>query len=108
MASDVNPIPDGFTAITPHIVVDGAEAAMDFYKRAFGAEEVLRMPGPEDQGLMHAEIRIGGARLMLVDAFPQWGMKSPKDLGGTPCTIPSMSRTPTPRSHAPWTRGRRR
>ena len=57
MANGVQPIPDGYTAVTPYLMVDGAAAAIDFYTRAFGAEEVMRMPAPEGDRLMHAEIR---------------------------------------------------
>jgi len=80
------PIPKGFHTITPHLVVAGAAAAIDFYKKAFGAEEVTRMPGPGGR-LMHAEIRIGNSQLMLADEMPEFGNKSPKSLGGTPVTV---------------------
>lgn len=80
------PIPDGFHTVTPHIVCQNASAAIDFYKKAFGAEEVCRMAGPGG-GLMHAEVAIGNSRVMLVDEMPQMGCKSPKSLGGSPVTI---------------------
>lgn len=80
------PIPDGFHTVTPHIVCQNASAAIDFYKKAFGAEEVMRMPGPGG-GIMHAEVTIGNSRVMLVDEMPQMGCKSPKSLGGSPVTI---------------------
>ncbi|RIK62398.1 MAG: glyoxalase [Planctomycetota bacterium] len=80
------PIPDGFHTVTPHIVCQNAAAAIDFYKKAFGAEEVCRMPNPGG-GLMHAEVAIGNSRVMLVDEMPQMGCKSPKTLGGSPVTI---------------------
>ncbi len=83
------PIPDGFTAITPHLVVDGAAKAIDFYKKAFGAEEVCRMDGPGG-ALMHAEVSIGGNRVMLCDDMgPQWGQpkRSPAALGGCTSTV---------------------
>ena len=84
--SGVDPIPDGFSTITPHLVVDGAAEAIEFYKKAFGAEELSRLLGPGGK-LMHAEIRIGDSRLLLVDEFPEWGKKSPGALGGSPVTI---------------------
>jgi uncharacterized glyoxalase superfamily protein PhnB len=84
--SGVDPIPEGFTTITPHLVIDGAAEAIEFYKKAFGAEEITRMPGADGR-LMHAEIRIGDSRVMLVDTFPHWGSKSPDVLGGSPVTI---------------------
>lgn len=83
----VKAIPDGFTAVTPHLVIDGAAEAIEFYKRAFGAEELGRMAMPDGKRLMHAMISIGGAMIMLVDAFDETCMKGPKALGGTPVTI---------------------
>lgn len=85
-----NAVPAGFTAVTPHLVVDGAADAIDFYARAFGAEEACRMPADDGRRLMHAEIRINGAPIMLADDFPEYcGGKSraPGTLGGTPVTI---------------------
>jgi uncharacterized glyoxalase superfamily protein PhnB len=72
--------------VTPHLVCEGAAAAIDFYKKAFGAVEAHRMPGPDGK-LMHAMITIGDSQVMLADAFPEWGSKGPKMLGGTPVTI---------------------
>jgi PhnB protein len=82
----VKPIPDGMSAVTPHLVCAGAAGAIDFYKKAFGAVEEGRMPGPGGK-LMHAMIRIGGAAIMLVDESPEYGMLGPKSLKGTPVTI---------------------
>lgn len=72
MKNKVKPIPDGFHAVTPYFVVKGAAAAIDFYKKAFGAQELFRMPGPGGK-IVHAEIIIGDSRLMLSDenAGPQ-------------------------------------
>ena len=84
----VKPIPDGFTAVTPHLRVKGASDAIAFYSKAFGAEEVTRMPMPHDPNtLMHAEIRIFGAPVMLVDYSEQWDNKDPNTLGGTSVSI---------------------
>ncbi len=83
----VTPIPDGYTAITPYLIVDNTPEAIEFYKRAFGAEEVMRMCVPGSTQVVHAEIRIGGAILMLSDACAEWGMKSPKSLGGNATSI---------------------
>lgn len=86
----VDPIPEGFHTVTPHLVIDGAARAIDFYARAFGAEEVLRMPAPDGQRLMHAEIRIGDSRIMLADDFPEFcgGVsRHPGTLGGSPVTV---------------------
>ena len=66
MKNRVKTIPDGFHSATPYLVVKGAAAAIDFYKKAFGAKELFRMPGPDGK-LMHAEITIGDSRLMLAD-----------------------------------------
>jgi uncharacterized glyoxalase superfamily protein PhnB len=73
-------------AVTPHLVCAGAAQAIEFYKKAFGAVEMMRLPG-KDGRLMHAAIQIGAARIMLVDEMPQWGALSPKSLQGTPVTI---------------------
>ena len=83
----VNAIPEGFTTLTPHIICKDAGAAIEFYKKAFGAEEICRMPGPDGQGVMHAEIQIGNSRLLLVDENPQWEKASPESLGGSPVTL---------------------
>ena len=82
----VKPIPDGMTAVTPHLVCAGAAQAIEFYKSAFGAIEEGRMPGPNGK-LMHALIRINGAAIMLVDEAPEWQALGPKALRGTPVTI---------------------
>jgi uncharacterized glyoxalase superfamily protein PhnB len=81
------PIPDGFHALTPHLVIQGAARAIDFYKKAFGAQEVARMPGPDGKSIMHAQLMIDGSPLMLVDEAPQWGARSPTSLKGSPVTI---------------------
>jgi PhnB protein len=82
----VKPIPEGFHSLTPHIVVKGAAKAIEFYKKAFGAEEIVRH-GMPDGTIMHATIRIGDSMLMLNDEFPQMGAKGPLSLGGTPVTL---------------------
>jgi PhnB protein len=75
-------------ALAPHLVCDDASAAIEFYKKAFGAEELMRLPDPRDEGkLMHACVAINGAPVMLVDEFEDWGTKGPKQLGGSPVTI---------------------
>ena len=80
------PIPHGMHTITPHLVCDGAAAAIEFYKEAFGAVEVFRLAGPDGK-LVHAMVRIGDSALMLVDLFEQMGVKGPRQLGGSPVTI---------------------
>ncbi len=80
------PIPDGMSAVTPHLVCAGAAHAIEFYKKAFGAVEESRLPGPDGR-IMHAQIRIGGAAVMLVDEMPEWGALGPKALKGSPVTL---------------------
>lgn len=82
----VKPIPDGFRSVTPHLVCAGAAEAIEFYKKAFNAVELMRMPGPQGK-LMHACVRIGDSPVMLVDEFPDWGSFGPKALKGSPVTI---------------------
>jgi uncharacterized glyoxalase superfamily protein PhnB len=73
-------------ALSPHLVCGDAAAAIDFYKQAFGAEEMFRLPGPDGK-LMHASVKILGSMVMLVDEMPGCGAVSPKTLKGTPVTI---------------------
>jgi PhnB protein len=80
---NVRPIPEGYHSITPYLAVDGAAAAIEFYKKAFGATEVMRMPAPGGK-VGHAEIRIGDSRVMLADEYPDMGFRSPKAYGGSP------------------------
>src|ERR1700724_2357384 len=87
MSTKVKPIPDGFHTLTPYLSVKGAAQAIDFYKRAFGAKERFRMPGPDGKTLGHAEVVIGDSILMLADEFPQAGNKSPQSLKGTSVSL---------------------
>jgi PhnB protein len=80
------PIPEGMHTITPHLICAGAADAIEFYKKAFNAEEKGRLPGPEGK-LMHAAIKIGDSTVMLVDEFPAWGSFGPKSLKGSSVTI---------------------
>lgn len=80
--ADVKPIPDGYHSLTPYLVIDGAAAAMEYYKKAFGATELFRM---EHEGKIgHAEMKIGDSPLMLADLCAEQGHKDPKTLGGSP------------------------
>ena len=79
-------IPEGFTSITPYIVMDDAAAAIEFYKKALGAEEIMRFPTP-DGGVMYAEIQVGNARMMMGHHCPEWGGKSAKSMGGSPVSF---------------------
>ncbi len=76
------PIPEGYHSVSPALAVEGAAEAIDFYKRAFGARERYRMPGPEGT-VAHAELEIGDSVVMLSDPFPQSTVKPPTQLGGT-------------------------
>ena len=87
MAGKVSPVPAGYHTITPHLIVKNARQAIEFYKKAFGAEEVMRMPGPDGQSVMHAELQIGNSHVFLCDEFPDWGAKGPELIGGSPVTI---------------------
>ena len=82
----VKPVPDGYSAITPYLCVDGAEAAIAFYGEVFGATERMRLPAP-DAKIGHAELQIGDSVVMLSDEFPEMGAQSPKTVGGTPVTM---------------------
>jgi PhnB protein len=86
MAKQVQKIPDGYTAVTPYITVKGAAKAIEFYKKAFGAEEVMRLEMP-DGTIGHAEIRIGGATVMLHDEAPDWKAFSPQTIGDSGSSI---------------------
>jgi len=86
MAHTAKPVPEGHHTVTPHLVVRGAAQAIEFYKKAFGAQELMRMEGPG--GLIgHAEIKIGDSIIFLADEFPQAPCKSPQSLGSTTCTL---------------------
>ena len=80
----VKPIPDGYHAVTPYLIVDGAARALEFYQRAFGAKETYRMPGPDGK-IGHAEFRIGDSALMIADQGR--GFRGPKSLGGSPISL---------------------
>jgi PhnB protein len=82
----VKPIPEGYHAVTPYLIVSDASAAIEFYKRAFGATELFRLPGLGGK-IMHAEIKIGNSPIMLADENPQMGAKSAKTIGGSPISV---------------------
>ena len=81
----VNPIPDGYQAVTPYLIVAGAARALDFYKQVFSATELMRLAGPN--GVAHAEMRIGDSVVMLADESPDMGYKGPVALGGSPVSL---------------------
>src|SRR6266516_4585494 len=84
--ADVNPIPEGYPRVTPYLYVDGAAAAIDFYKKVLGAEERMRMDAPGGR-IGHAELTIGDSVVMLADENPEMDVRGPKTIGGTPGTI---------------------
>ncbi|HVF87769.1 MAG TPA: VOC family protein [Pyrinomonadaceae bacterium] len=86
MTSNVKPIPDGYHTITPYICVKDAANAIEFYKKAFGATELMRLADPSGR-IGHAEVKIGDSHLMLADEFPEMNFRSPQSLGGSPITI---------------------
>jgi PhnB protein len=87
VSTKLKPIPDGFHSVTPYLSVRGGAQAMEFYKRAFGATERYRMPGPDGRTIGHAEIVIGNSIVMLADEFPEFGNHSPQTLKGTPVSL---------------------
>jgi PhnB protein len=82
----VKPIPEGYHTLTTYLAVDDAAEAIDFYKRAFGAQEHVRMEAP-DGTIAHAELKIGDSLIMLSEPFPQSSTRSPKELGGTTAAV---------------------
>ena len=85
MAGKVKPVPDGYHTVTPYLSVKGASDAIAFYKKAFGAEELVRMPMPDGR-VGHAELQLGDSRIMLADEMPEMAdavTKSPRTLGGS-------------------------
>jgi PhnB protein len=82
----VKPIPDGYHTATPYLIVKGAADALEFYKQAFDATEMMRMPGPNGS-VGHAEIKIGDSPIMMADEVPAMGFLGPQTLGGTPVSL---------------------
>lgn len=84
--ANVKPIPDGYHSVTPYLVIKGAAEAIEFYKKAFGATELFRMPQPDGK-VGHAEIKIGDSPIMLSDEHPELGYTGPTTIGGTPVSL---------------------
>src|SRR6185503_1503468 len=82
----VSPIPKGYHTVTPYLVLKNTGNAIEFYKKAFGAKEIMRMPGPDGR-IAHAEMQIGDSRVMLGDEMPEMGAQSAESVGGTPVHI---------------------
>ena len=86
MSGEVKPIPEGYHAVTPYLIVVEAAQAIEFYKKSFGATELMRMPAPEGR-IGHAEIKIGDSRVMLADENPKMPYRGPRALGGSPVSL---------------------
>jgi PhnB protein len=86
MTKPVKAIPDDFPGATPYLSINGAASAIEFYKQAFGATEIMRLAMPDGR-IGHADLRIGAATIMLADEFPEMGFRGPQSLGGTPVAI---------------------
>jgi PhnB protein len=82
----VKAIPDGYHTVTPYLIVNDAARALEFYKKALAATELLRFPGPDGK-IMHAEIQVGDSPIMLADEMPGTPYRSPKSFGGTPVSV---------------------
>ena len=83
----VKPVPDGYNTVTPTLTVRETAKAIEFYKKAFDAQEVFRFSSPDGKTIMHAEIKIGNSIIMLNDEFPQMDCRSPESIGGTSTMI---------------------
>src|SRR2546423_11264312 len=86
MSSKVRPIPEGYHAVTPYLIVNDGARAIEFYKQAFGATEMFRMAGPDGR-IGHAEMRIGDSQIMLADEHPEMNARSPQTMGGSPVSF---------------------
>ncbi len=78
----VSSVPEGYTSVTPYLIITGAADAIEFYKRVFGATELMRFGGPDGK-VGHAELQIGSSRIMLADEHPEMGYRSPQTVGGS-------------------------
>ena len=86
MSGDVSPVPRGFHTVTPYMTIKGAYEAIEFYKEAFGAEEIFRWADPDGR-VRHAEVMIGDSPVMITDEAPDFGMYGPRSSGGSPVHI---------------------
>jgi PhnB protein len=82
----VKPIPEGYHSVTPYLIVRGGAAAIEFYRKAFGAVELFRFPAPDGK-VGHAEIKIGDSPIMLADEYPEMGYKGPQTIGGSAVSL---------------------
>ncbi|HEX8558446.1 MAG TPA: VOC family protein [Pyrinomonadaceae bacterium] len=86
MSEKVNHIPEGYHSVTPYLIVDGAARAIEFYKQAFGAEEVFRM-ADEGGRVLHAEIKLGDSHVMVADEHAEMSARGPRSFGGSPVSL---------------------
>lgn len=86
MKTTVKPIPEGYHTATPYLIITNAAKALDFYQRAFGATELLRLATPDGK-VAHAELQLGDSRIMLADEFPDCDARSPQTIGGSPVCL---------------------
>lgn len=86
MTGKAKPIPEGYHTVTPYLIVKDAARAIEFYKKAFGATELLRFAQPDGK-IGHAEVKIGDSPIMLADEFPEMDIRSPHSLGGSPVSL---------------------
>jgi PhnB protein len=84
--SKISYIPKGYNTVTPYLVIKGAAKAIDYYKKVFGATEVMRMPAPDGR-IGHAELTIGDSRIMLADENPSMGNRSAESIGASPVSL---------------------
>ena len=87
MGKKIRPIPEGLHTLTPYLILRAAPKAIEFYKKAFRAQEISRSIGPDGKSILHANLRIGDSIIMLSDEFPEMSCHSPQSLGGTSVTI---------------------
>ena len=87
MSENVKIIPEGYHSVNPYLVVRNADRAIEFYKRAFGAEERFRMHGPDGKTIMHADLKIGDSVFMLTEEYPNMKALSPESIGGSPVSL---------------------
>jgi PhnB protein len=86
MSSTVKPIPDGYQALTPYLIIGGAASAIEFYQKVFGATELMRLASPDGK-IGHAELMINDSRIMLADESPQTDARGPRSVGGSPVML---------------------
>ncbi len=87
MSAEVTPIPEGYNTVSAYLIVGNAQEAIAFYGKAFGAELVMRLPGPDGESTMHAEVKIGNSIVMMSEETPHCDAQSPQTLGGSPVSL---------------------